>query len=422
MFLRQSTAQTVRFGPFLDITDGVTEEVALTLAQADMRLSKDGGAFAQKNAAGNATHDSDGWYSTSLNAIDTATVGELIMNVHQPANALPVWMRWWVVEEAVYDSIYGAAAAGPLQPTVAGRTLDVAATGEAGVDLDNTVGTLDAAQIGADAITAAKVAADVHAEAADAVWDEVLTGATHNIASSAGRRLRQLEAAFVVDSGTAQAGTATTITLAATASVSDDIYRGDRVVIIGGTGIAEHSIITAYNGTTKIATMAETWVVTPDATSDYEVIPATVDIETWQHQIVAVTGALPNVNVESVDAGAVDAAAIATDAIDADALATDAVNEIRDAILPPINTAFSNIPVFMVLASDHVTASTGLTLGVTRSIDGGAFGAGTGTAAEIANGMYQYDASSADMNGEMIIFRFTGASSDDTFVVVRTGG
>lgn len=30
----------------------------------------------------------------------------------------------------------------PLQPTVAGRTLDVTATGEAGVDLDNTVGTL----------------------------------------------------------------------------------------------------------------------------------------------------------------------------------------------------------------------------------------------------------------------------------------
>ena len=111
-FLQQSTVSTIRFGPCLDITDGVTEETALTLAQADMRLSKNGGAFAQKNAAGNATHDSDGWYSTSLNAIDTDTVGELILNVHQPANMLPVWQRWYVVEEVIYDALFRTGANG----------------------------------------------------------------------------------------------------------------------------------------------------------------------------------------------------------------------------------------------------------------------------------------------------------------------
>lgn len=35
----------------------------------------------------------------------------------------------------------------PLQPTIAGRTLDVTAGGEAGLDLDNTVGTLSSAEI-----------------------------------------------------------------------------------------------------------------------------------------------------------------------------------------------------------------------------------------------------------------------------------
>lgn len=123
------------------------------------------------------------------------------------------------------DTILDAAITTRLAPTTAGRTLDITATGEAGLDLDNTSGTLDAAQIGADAITeakiadnaiatehiataaitadslgadaitAAKVAADVHAEAADAVWDEVLTGATHNVVNSAGRRLRQIQEA-----------------------------------------------------------------------------------------------------------------------------------------------------------------------------------------------------------------------------------
>lgn len=112
MFLRQSTNQLIRFGPFVDSTDGVTAETALTIAQGDMMLSKDGGAFAQKNAAGNATHDTDGWYSVNLDPTDTGTAGgELRLQVNV-AGALPVWDRWWVLEEDIYDSIFANAAAG----------------------------------------------------------------------------------------------------------------------------------------------------------------------------------------------------------------------------------------------------------------------------------------------------------------------
>lgn len=136
MILRQSTSQIERFGPFLDSTDFITEETALTIAQADMQLSKDGGAFAQKSAAGNATHDTDGWYSTTLSTTDTDTVGELLLQVNV-TGSIPVWVRWYVVEEAVYDSMYAASSAGPLQSTVAGRTLDVTATGASGVDWGN---------------------------------------------------------------------------------------------------------------------------------------------------------------------------------------------------------------------------------------------------------------------------------------------
>lgn len=46
-----------------------------------------------------------------------------------------------------------------LRPTTAGNTLDVNATGEAGLDLDNTSGTLAAAQFATGFITAAKFAA-----------------------------------------------------------------------------------------------------------------------------------------------------------------------------------------------------------------------------------------------------------------------
>ena len=59
------------------------------------------------------------------------------------------------------------------------------------------------------------LATDAVNEIADTVWDELLTGSSHNIATSAGRRLRQIDVAFVITEGTAQAGTANTITLAA---------------------------------------------------------------------------------------------------------------------------------------------------------------------------------------------------------------
>ena len=52
---------------------------------------------------------------------------------------------------------------------------------------------ITAAKINADAITAAKVADDVHAQIADAVVDEVLTGGTHNVTNSLGKRIRIMQ-------------------------------------------------------------------------------------------------------------------------------------------------------------------------------------------------------------------------------------
>ena len=117
MFLRQSTAQTIRFGPFLDSTDGVTAETALTIAQADRQLSKDGAAFAQSGHTGNSTHDADGWYSDDLSTGDTDTVGILEFQV-TVSGSLPVFKTFYVVEEAVYDAFYAASATGLLPANV----------------------------------------------------------------------------------------------------------------------------------------------------------------------------------------------------------------------------------------------------------------------------------------------------------------
>jgi hypothetical protein len=190
--LRQSTAVDVLIGPFVDSTDGDTEEAALTINRADVLLSKNGQGAVQKTDVTAAASDADGFYNCELDATDTGTVGQLVLYVHV-AGALAVRHDFQIVEEEPYDDIFAASAVGYLKPTTAGRDLDVTAAGEAGLDLDNTSGTIAAAQIATDAITAAKIASDAGVEIAQAVWDRVLTGATHNIATSAGRRLRGIQ-------------------------------------------------------------------------------------------------------------------------------------------------------------------------------------------------------------------------------------
>ena len=100
------------------------------------------------------------------------------------------------------------------------------------------------------------------------------------------------------------------------------------------------------------------------------------------------------------------------------ALDTDSLTAIAAVVHPPTNVALPNIPVYMVdTAGSPVT---GLTLTVTRSIDGGAFGAATGTAAEISAGCYQFDASAADMNGGVIIFKFVGTGAVTRIIPIIT--
>lgn len=76
--------------------------------------------------------------------------------------------------------------------------------------------------------------------------------------------------------GTAQAGSATTITLAAGASAVDNFYLGMIIDTTGGTGSGQQAMIVGYVGSTKVATIiAKTasgqWGVTPDATTTYAI-------------------------------------------------------------------------------------------------------------------------------------------------------
>ena len=170
-YLKQSTSATIKLGPFVDDSDGKTAETALSIAQADIRLTKNGGDFAQTNNAAGATHDEFGYYGVPLDTTDTATLGRLRVAVSE-SGALPVWAEFMVVTANVYDSLCstdilqsdliqmgGVAQSGTDLKDFADAGYDPSTNKVAGVTA-KVAATVAAGDIATDAITAASVKAD----------------------------------------------------------------------------------------------------------------------------------------------------------------------------------------------------------------------------------------------------------------------
>src|SRR3990167_3751729 len=104
-WLRQSTSVDGPLRPFPDSTDGNTAETALTITQPDVRLKKNGAAWAQKAAAQTLTHEENGYYEVTLDATDTNTLGLLRLAVNE-SGALQVFEDFLVVPANIWDSLF----------------------------------------------------------------------------------------------------------------------------------------------------------------------------------------------------------------------------------------------------------------------------------------------------------------------------
>jgi hypothetical protein len=284
-YLRQSTAGQVRtIGPFVDDTDFKSVENALTIANTDVKLKKNGAASGNKNSGGATADGTAGLYHLTWDATDTSTVGELHFAV-LVAGALIVWGTYVVLEEAVYDALFGASAPGYLQPTTAGRTLDVSAGGEAGIDWAN-IGSPTTVQ-GLSGTTV-KTATDVETDTADiqsrlpaalvsgrmssdmvAVSGD--TAAADNLENAFDETAGPVPWLGIVDQGTAQSATATTVVLRSAAAFGDNTLIGAIIAVLGSTqGYWQTRVITDNVGSTDTATV-DTWDVTPSGTITYKI-------------------------------------------------------------------------------------------------------------------------------------------------------
>lgn len=210
--LRQSTSIDLPIGPFLDSTDGITPETALSITQPDVRLKKVGGAWAQKAAAQTLSHEENGFYEVTYDGTDTNTLGLLKVAILK-AGALPVWDDFMVVPANVHASL-------------------ISGSQFLSVDLAQWLGVQPLGVIFGGAIS-------------------TFANVTHT--------------------ATAQGGSTSTITLASSASTSDNKYKGAMVHIVGGTAPERARRIVKYVGSTRVATVYPLWDIAPDATSVYVV-------------------------------------------------------------------------------------------------------------------------------------------------------
>jgi hypothetical protein len=120
---------------------------------------------------------------------------------------------------------------------------------------------------GTDGETAAELGVELDSTATaalvDLIWDEPLTGATHNVAKSSGKRLRQTTAFQQIDSTVIDAAATTTTFVTGLESSVDNFYNDSMLVFTDGALAGQVRAIYDYIGATKTIVLEEALTSAP---------------------------------------------------------------------------------------------------------------------------------------------------------------
>jgi len=221
-FLRTNTAVIITVGPFLDKSDGVTLETALTITNEKITLTADtddgsaptnildnvtGATSGTSNDLNYITGNDAGMMQLELSAANTNRLGRMFLSITDAANHLPVFHEFMVLPAMIYDAfilgtdvlqadmtqILGTAVSTPATAGILDVNLkniaDAAvstSTAQLGVNVVSVAndaitaaaigtGAIDADAFAADAIGAAELAADAIAEIKAAVVEALNT-------------------------------------------------------------------------------------------------------------------------------------------------------------------------------------------------------------------------------------------------------
>ncbi len=239
-------------------------------------------------------------------------------------------------------------------PTVSGRSIDVEATGEVGLDLDNTVGDYQTADFEADFLTAALIAngaIDAATFAAGAIDAAAIATDAIDADALAADAVAEIQGAYVT--GTSDAGGSTITMIDAALTELDDVWIGSKIKFTSGAIDNQTRIITEFVAATDTVTFAPAVTASVGAGFTYEIHShAPVDLQSWvglvsgllapnaliagavdadvsniQNDVItAASIAVGAIAADAFVAGAIDAAAIAADAIGAAEIANGAID------------------------------------------------------------------------------------------------
>lgn len=160
-----------------------------------------------------------------------------------------------------YTRIFGAKFVGGLGGEV------MKATGTAG-DITVLESPVDGVTV---AVPTGTITEQDKIEIVDKTWDRVLTGATHNIPSSSGRRLRQL--GDVIPCTVTDASATASSFITDCPDSRDDFYNDQLIRFTSGNLSGHVRIILDYDGSNGRITVSEDMVEAPDNGSEFDIIP-----------------------------------------------------------------------------------------------------------------------------------------------------
>ena len=171
--LKQSTQVEVSIGPAMAVANCTVPVTTLALNAADeAELLKANGAATVDISGGTmaAVTGADGWYDLTLTTSHTDTVGPLTVVINDDSLICPIFAKFMVVEEAVYDACCAASAA----PLTAANVVDEFETQS---QADPTGFHVNVLEVNGTAQTANDNGADINAILADTGTDGVVVAA-----------------------------------------------------------------------------------------------------------------------------------------------------------------------------------------------------------------------------------------------------
>lgn len=315
----------------------------------------------------------------------------------------------------------------PLQPTVAGRTLDVTSTGGAGIDWANVKSPTTTVALSGTTISTSQAIASV-------------SGAVGSVTASVTVGTNNDKTGYALSASGVQAiWDALTSALTTVGSIGKrivDYLTGDSYVRLGspaGASVsvdiaAVKSIIGTPAGASIAADLAEIEGETdgiasiptnPLLTSDSRLNHLDADISSR----LATSGytAPDNADIVTIKAKT-DQLAFTSGNVNANAQAvSDKTGYSLQAgqLLIVKNSSLNNFEFPMFDNVNHAPA-TGLTVTVKRSIDGGTLSSCANSVVEVSGGLYKINLAASDLNGTVITFKASATGADDNIFTVIT--